>query len=298
MQRTPQGGPTSGSAAPGPAVRIELAHALPDLGVLEPLARRVFGRGDRPAGWFRRKLRREQVRAELSALAVRAEAGVEDPEGWLGYVLVGTPASLGDAARTSGTGVVPAARGRAIASRLLDAVARACHDAGYRRLQLLAEARLVPFYRRRGFDAGRPTVTALGFATGDVRGRDRDREVLGPALPWRPLEPGEHTRVAWLPEAWAGTEAHARRTCAWTDAGTQVTAWISREGQAWLVQRLVSRGPGTLATIAAGLLDRLPRAAPVLLPLLPADDPQTRALLDDRFVAAQRGSLLERSLDD
>lgn len=296
MPRTPQDGPGNGSAAPGPAVRIELAQALPDLRVLEPLARRVFGRGDRPAGWFGRKLRREQVRAELSALAVRAEAAVEDPEGWLGYVLVGTPASLGDAARTSGTGVVPAARGRAIASRLLDAVARACRDAGYRRLQLLAEARLVPFYRRRGFDAGRPTVTALGFATGDGPGRGRDG--FGPARPWRPLEPGEHTRVAWLPEAWAGTEAPARRSCAWNHAGTQVTAWISREGQAWLVQRLVSRGPATLATIAAGLLARLPRASPVLLPLLPADDPQTRALLDDRFVAAQRGSLLERLLDD
>jgi hypothetical protein len=133
-------------------------------------------------------------------------------------------------------------------------------------------------------------VTALAFARGTVYGP------LEPPPPWRVCRPGEHEPVAWLPEAWEGTELAARGGLAWDTAHGRVTAWLSREGVAWLVQRLVAPASEALPALADGILQRLPAGAPVLLPLLPAAAPATRELLAAGFVAAQQGTLLDRSL--
>jgi GNAT superfamily N-acetyltransferase len=273
-------------------IRIVTAAELGDPGRLEALARRVFGDGDRPAGWFDRKLRREQVDLRLSPVAVAAGAEARDPDAWLGYVLVGTPGSLGDAVRTAGTGVVPRARGRGLGGRLLaDAVER-CASAGRRRMQILAEAEVTPFYARHGFSLVTPTVTALGFARGTA-----EPPPLEPPGPWRALERGEHEPVAWLPEAWEGTELAARHGLSWSSAWGPARAWLSREGVAWLVQRLVAPERGdALPALADALLRRLPAGAPVLLPLLPAEAPVTRELLASGWAPAQRGALLDRPL--
>lgn len=259
---------------------------LADPTVLEDLARRIFGEGDRPAGWFPRKLRRERVDPTLSVLALRPGAEVSDRDAWLGYVLVGNPESLEDAARTSGTGVVPAARGRGLASALLDDAARRCRNAGLRRLELLARAELVPFYLERGFSRRRSTVTVVGFGDAD------EAEPLAPPRSWRPLRPDELEPIAWLPEAWEGTEATARGMCELDSA----TAWLSREGTAWLVQRLVLREQWSPVDAIEALRRRMPRGAPLLLPMLPPDAAWTQALLDRGFAVAQRAALLERSL--
>lgn len=257
---------------------------------LEGLARRVFGDGDRPAGWFARKLRREHVDPRLSPLAVAAGGDPHDPAAWLGYVLVGTPPSLGDAVRTAGTGVVPHARARGVGGRLLVAAMALARVAGYRRMQILAEAEAVPFYARHGFATVTPTVTALAFARGPVR------EPAAAPRSWPALGPGEREPVAWLPEAWEGTEPPARRGLAWQATHGRVTAWLSREGTAWLVQRLVAPAGEPTTALAESILARLPAGDPVLLPLLPADAPATHELLASGWVAAQHGALLERSL--
>jgi GNAT superfamily N-acetyltransferase len=273
-----------------PRARTITAAELGDPGRLEVLARRVFGDGDRPAGWFPRKLRRDQVDPRLSPVAVEEGADPHDPAAWLGYVLVGTPPSLRGAVRTAGTGVVPTARGRGLGGLLLAAAAELAARAGYRRMQILAEAEVASFYVRHGFSLAMPTVTALAFARGTVYGP------LDPPPPWRVCRPGEHEPVAWLPEAWEGTELAARRGLAWDTAHGRVTAWLSREGVAWLVQRLVAPASEALPALADGILQRLPAGAPVLLPLLPAAAPVTRELLAAGFVAAQQGTLLDRSL--
>jgi GNAT superfamily N-acetyltransferase len=272
-----------------------VAAELGDLGQLEGLARRVFGEGDRAAGWFHRKLRREHVDPRLSPVAVRADADASDPHAWLGYVLVGTPPSLGDAVRTAGTGVLPSVRGQGVGGQLLQAAARLAKGAGYRRMELLAEASVVPFYVRHGFVPVLATVTALAFGRGPVA-----VPAPAPPLPWRALGVGEHEAVAWLPEAWDGTELAARHGLSWTitrrGGGGPVTAWLSREGIAWLVQRLVAPLGVALPSLAAELLARLPAGAPVLLPFLPATATATVELLDAGWNASQRGMLLDRPL--
>lgn len=285
-----------GDAARGMAhaseVRIATAAELGDPERLESLARRVFGDGDRPAGWFHRKLRREQVDPQLSPVAVRTDVDPQDPAAWLGYVLVGTPPSLHPAVRTAGTGVVPHAHSRGLGGRLLAAAAELCARAGHRRMQILAEADATAFYLRHGFSLVTPTVTALAFARGPAPSTAAE-----PPAPWRALEPGEHEPVAWLPEAWEGTEPTARRGLAWSTPRGPAHAWLSREGTAWLVQRLVAPEPSDpLPALADAILQRLPAGAPVLLPLLPAEAPTTRELLTAGWAAAQRGALLDRSL--
>jgi len=276
---------------PTPQPRTITAAELGDPSRLEALVRRVFGDGDRSAGWFHRKLRREQVDPYLSPVAVDADADPHDPAAWLGYVLVGTPRSLGEAVRTAGTGVIPAARGRGLGGRLLAAAAELAASAGYRRMQILAEADVASFYARHGFALVMPTVTALAFARGTVYG------ALEPPPPWRERRPGEHEPVAWLPEAWDGTELAARHGLAWDTAHGRATAWLSREGVAWLVQRLVAPAPGQgLPALADAILQRLPAGAPVLLPQLPAAAPVTGELLATGWIAAQRGALLDRPL--
>ncbi len=293
------GTPTAGLGV-GP-VRIVWAGTLRHPDRLAGLAQRIFGEGDRPAGWFATKRRRERIDLSLSPVAIREGMDPDDPQGWLGYVLVGTPGSLAPAVRTAGTGVLPAAQGHGIGRRLLEAVAQRCRAAGHRRVQLLAEPALVPFYRRHGFARVHDTLTVVAFGRGPTDGPPP----WGSPTPWGPVPPGQHQPVAWLPEAWAGTTASARHTVHWRVRGDvaandqghdTITAWISREGVAWLVQRLLIPRGRPLPACAAALLDRLPTAAPVLLPMLRADAPATAALLDAGWAAAQPGALLERTL--
>jgi GNAT superfamily N-acetyltransferase len=274
---------------PTAAVTLVPASTLGDPARLEALARRVFGDGDRPAGWFERKLRREHVDPRLSPVAMTAGADPRDPAAWLGYVLVGTPPSLRPAARTAGTGVVPSARGHGLGGRLLAAAVELSTRAGHRRLEILAQAEVAPFYARHGFRPVMDTVTALAFARAAA-------PPPGPAAPWRALAPHEHAPVGWLPEAWEGTEIAARHGLAWQTAAGPATAWLSREGVAWLCQRLVAPSGVPLPALAAALLERLPAGAPVLLPLLPASAPSTRALWAAGWTAAQRGVRLDRPL--
>lgn len=271
--------------------RIVTAAELPEVEQLEGLARRVFGEGDRAPGWFRRKLVRECVDPRLSPVAVRAGAALDDPQGWLGYVLVGAPPSRGDAVRTAGTGVHPEARGRGLGGRLLHAAAQLATAAGFGRMELWAEAAVEPFYLRHGFGRVMATVTALGFARGAP-----PHPALLPPPPWRALDPGEHEVVAWLPEAWTGTERSSRHGLSWATTEGEATAWLSREGIAWLAQRVVAPRVATLPTLATALLERLPTPAPVLLPQLPESAPATRTLWSVGFGPVQRAVLLERRL--
>lgn len=261
---------------------------LGDPRTLEPLVRRVFGDGDRPRGWFARKLRRECVDPALSLVAHQRGT----PGARLGYVLVGRPPSRHPTARTAGTGVVPDARGRGIATALLTAAVRRSRDAGLVGLELHADRRAAAFYPRHGFVARHSTVTALRFGDGDgppPGARLDDR----PSTP----SPGQIRWVHWSIEAWGGTPAEHRFVVHIAGAAGAVTAWLSREGRAWLVQSMVAPANVPLSVAANAIAHRIPSGDPLLLAARPDDD-ATATLFDAGWTAAQRGVLFERRLHD
>ncbi|MEM6994916.1 MAG: GNAT family N-acetyltransferase [Myxococcota bacterium] len=257
---------------------------------LAQVAEAVFGTRDRPPGWFARKLRRECVDPSASPVAIAAGTDPTEPAGWLGYVLVGAPPSLGFSARTAGTAVVASARGRGIATALLDAAVRGAQALGRARLQLLADPELASFYRRCDFALVHDVVTLVRPSRGD-----RDRR-LAPGQPWDDLriaEAANATVQQWLPETWRGTEDRLRHTLDRDDLG----AHISREGRALVVHRLLARAGAVAPNQAArALLGLLPQGHPVVLPLLPEVSPITDALLADGWHPMQRAQLMSRSL--
>lgn len=268
--------------------RIVTLADIGDAAALTSLAESIFGKRDRPPGWFARKLRRECVSPACSMVAITPDGAPDDPAAWLGYVLVGMPRSLGFRARTAGTGVLPIARRLGIASALLDRAAAAVGQTGRVRLQLLADPTLEPLYRRLRFAFVQGVVTLIRPSQG------RDGAPLPPPRPWRAIEDGTPLRsvAAWMPEAWAGTEPALRHTVRTEDAA----AHISVEGRALVVHRLCGPTAAPTERIAGALLRALPAGHPVVLPLLPEVSPITSALTDAGWHPAQRGKLLSRTV--
>lgn len=194
----------------------ELGHDLP---ALEPLARQIFGAGDRPRGWFARKLVREGVEPGLCSLAFGTG---DDP---VGYLLVGTEPGQ-TTAHCAGLGVLPDWRGRGLGPALVArsvAAARHHHTA----LHALTEPLRRGFYEHLGFHplAARHTLQTTGLAT-------RDLELaLHPPAAW-PL-PG-HAVASWR----AGTWSRTPKALAATLQLERGAAHLSREGRAILVQRM------------------------------------------------------------
>ena len=273
-----------------PTPRIVPLTAIGRPASLVALAEAVFGVGDRRPGWFARKLLRECVDADLSHVAVTATGDPTDPQCWLGYVLVGTPPSLGSAARTAGTGVVEAARGRGIGTALLAAAATATRASGRTHLQLLSAPPRVGYYLRQHFTVVHRLVTLLRPSTGVV-----GAPLPGPQ-PWAPSRPASRVLVQWLPEAWAHSDS--RHTLVLPHA----TAHVSAEGRAWLVHRLVThsatdtRLEARVIATADALLRRLPQGHPVLLPLIEEVSRITAAWLAAGWHPIQRGTLLQLDL--
>ena len=281
-----------------PPVRIVPLDTLPQPGRLAIVAEAVFGAGDRPEGWFARKLRRECVDTSLSPVAIDPAVDADDVRGWLGYVLVGTPPSLGDAVRTAGTGVIEAARGRGIGGALLARASYLAAAAGYGELQLLSAPERVSFYERHGLCVAQERVTLVRPSSGP-----REQTLPGPGPwngPWNgpsngpsngaaPVEPA-HVLVQWLPEAWAHTESSRRHTIALPDG----FAHVSFEGRALLVHRCVAAGD-PVATMQS-LLAALPGGRAVMLPLTDRVSTITRALLEHGWHPIQAATLLRRRL--
>ena len=253
-------------------VRIVPLDTLPQPRRLATVAEAVFGAGQRPDGWFARKLRRECVDTSLSPVAIDPDRDPDDVLGWLGYVLVGTPPSLGHAVRTAGTGVLESARGAGIGGALLSRAAYLAAAAGYGELQLLSAPERVSFYVRHGLAVSEERVTLVRPSVGP-----RDAALPGP-LPWDGLGQarGSDVLVQWLPEAWAHTEAGVRHTVALPHG----FAHVSDEGRALLVHRCVASGDPP--AVLQSLLERLPGGRPVLLPLLPVSPADPPSPLSDR----------------
>lgn len=228
---------------PGAGSAVQLASALDlDLATLEPVARQIFGAGDRPPGWFTRKLAREGVDPALSSLAFGTGGEV------VGYLLVGDEqgphAPL--LAHCAGLGVLPTHRGRGLGPALV-----ACSVAALRRrhalaLHALAEPPRRSFYEQLGFHplAARHTLQTTGLGP-----RDPDLAAHPPA-PWQ--LPGRCV-AHWR----AGTWSRTPKLLAATLQLERGAVHLSREGQAILVQRMcvdAADDHDDAETIAATLL--------------------------------------------
>lgn len=267
---------------------------------LQPLAERVFGEKNRPVGWFRRKLVRERVDAELSMVAVEDDVTTDatDPSAWRGYVLVGTPPSLSGAARTAGAGVVPEAGGSGLGGRLLDAACGAAASAGFETVLTLASDETVAFYSARGFAHVRESATVLAFAHGSSEGvREAPKAWTPPGVA---LGSTHVEACAWLEEAWEGTESFLRHTLAIPlSDGLQAWLHVSREGTAFLSHRVLLPCARPLredvANVLADLLARAPAERPVLITGLDPAVEAARALLQSGWDVVQRGHIMART---
>lgn len=253
-------------------VRLVPANAVSDLRRLESLARAVFGDGQRPPGWFERKLHRECVSASHSWLLTTA-AQADDARGWVGYGLLGTPPSLAPIARTAGIGLLAPWRGRGEGRRLVDALRDAAAAAGSTGLRIPASPHSAPFYTRCGLQALDPTLTLLAFGTG--------HHDASPALAWDAPLPGP-VQSAWLREGWE--RAPHPFTVEVRDGHDRFD--VSMEGSAHVAMRWASSDGSPDAPQA--WLERVPRGAPALLHEVPAGAPFVQTLLERGWTVVQR----------
>lgn len=266
-----------------PRVEIVAADVLGDPAALEPLARRIFGDGDRRPGWFARKLDREGVDPRLSQVAT------VDGRPY-GYVLVGTPFEV--VARTAGVGLDPQWRGRGIGSRLLAAAARAAQQAGFERLRTLAHPDRVDFYARAGFVGCRTNHSLLNFSAGAP---EPNPTAMPPARGWDEIGDCTHEQAAWMQMAWERTPPAERTTL---DLDEGATVHLSREGDAHLVHRLTTRhsDDANAVRIVSALLKRLPSPRPVVLYGCNTVSSITSSLMRAGWVSVQTAVVMEKPL--
>ncbi len=242
-----------------PYTVLSVADAGRELATIAPLAVQIFGAGDRPPGWFQRKLVRENVDPELSSLAFGTGGEL------VGYLLVGD--EPGDdtsehTAHCAGLGVLPPDRHRGLGPALVARSVAAVHRRRAAALHALTEPPLRGFYEHLGFH---PVLARHTLHTTGLGPRDLELAAHPPAawaLPGRSI-------AGWRPGTWSRTpKLHAA-----TLTLARGAAHLSREGQAILVQRLcvdTSDDHDDHKTIAAThlALDSLRRSFAVTTPIL------------------------------
>lgn len=262
-------------------IEIVGGEAIEDLAELEGVAEAIFGAGRREPGWFARKLAREGVRPQLSALA-RDDAGRVR-----GYALLGRAPSLGATARGAGVGLIPALRGRGLGPRLLELARARARAAGCEALEFLATPAGLPWYERQGFQAVREELCLSAPALGDapVPARVGDDAPLGEAALW-----------SWVPEFWRRTPSDERGVLELDG----LRAWWSREGRARLIHRVElreasRRDPASLRAQLDALRRAFARNTPVLLYPCASGQGWVEALLTGPWAPAQRSFVVRRS---
>lgn len=241
---------------------------------LEPLARAIFGEGQRPPGWFAQKLRRECVLPARSILLTQSRDAT-DPDAWVGYGLLGRPPSLGAWARTAGIGLIPAWRGRGFGTALVEGLQDAARRDGAQGLLIPASPDAVPFYARCGLSQRSTTHTLWATGVGNEAAAQSPE-------PWDSPCPGP-MRSGWFAEAWERTSPAVRHTLRLRGGAERFD--VSMEGSAHLALRWTSIEGGTAGPSA--WLRAMSPGTPALLHDIAAAAPELPALLEGGWSVAQ-----------
>jgi GNAT superfamily N-acetyltransferase len=273
-------------------IEIVGAEGFEQLVALQGLNEQIFGIGQRTPGWFRRKLIREGVEARLSGIAI--DRASDQP---CGHVLVGTAASLGNSVRGSVVAVTTAVRGRGIGRALIDFADARAHACGFEQLEFLCEGERLDWYLRQGFVVVERQLSLCASGLGP-----RDEVQVGVAIDAPPL--GRDPLWTWLPEIWLRTPTPERAYIELDAPGGVVAKiWLTREGRAWLAQRLEldwsSTGdPGDPTEALVHVIGQLRRevatGTPLLLYPCTADTRTAEVLASAGFTPVQRSFLLGR----
>jgi ribosomal protein S18 acetylase RimI-like enzyme len=253
-------------------IEIREVESLEQLLALEGVVVRIFGAGRRAPGWFRRKLLREGIEPGLSGVAI--DRG--EPRG---CVLVGPGSEA--AARGSMICVEPALRGRGIGRELIDFARSRASARGFSQLEFSAEGDRVDWYLRQGFSIVEQQLAMCANGLGS-----RDEVLLG--VEDAPI--GREAVWSWLPQMWTRTPARER---GFLELGS-AKVWLSREGRAWLAQRLELADVEDLPHVVEQLRRSFATDTPLLLYPCPADTPITDALTSAGFAPVQRSFLVRR----
>jgi GNAT superfamily N-acetyltransferase len=257
-------------------VRTPTVHLLPVASIgaterLEPLARAVFGEGQRPRGWFDRKLARECVVPDRS-LVVSLSPDAKDAKTWIGYGLLGQPPSLGSTARTAGIGLKPSSRGQGIGQRLVRGLLEQARRGGADGVVIPASTGSRAFYERCGLLPREVTHTLLAFGRGTATPNVDES--------WDSATPGP-AQSGWFREAWEQTRT--RTTTRVRDGRDRFD--VSFEGTAHVAMRWTSADG--LPDGPRDWLRTVPTGAPALLHEVPADAPFLSGLLEDGWTVVQ-----------
>lgn len=221
----------------GAATVVDATRVGP-LARLEPLARAIFGDGDRASGWFQRKLFRECVDPGLSCVATTRPECPTDSRHWVGYVLTGrAPVPQDQVPRTCGIGVIADQRGHGVGARLVETVLARVRDAGYPALEVPSQAGPAKFFAKFGLLKRRKLADLLHFGLGTAQSRTEPS--ARPEL-WRELRSSEHSVSAWLAHAWNRTPYFSRRTVQLASEHGPTTLYLAKEGIAWGLHRLIT----------------------------------------------------------
>ncbi|MBV1858703.1 MAG: GNAT family N-acetyltransferase [Nannocystaceae bacterium] len=255
-------------------IRIVPVERVGDATRLEPLARAIFGEGQRPRGWFSQKLTRECVSPSRSILLTQSR-DASDPAAWVGYGLLGRPPSLGPLARTAGIGLIPTWRRRGLGLHLLEGLQDAARDDGAQGLLIPASPGTVPFYARCGLSRHHTAHTLWATGTGK-------ETVSGAPEPWESPCPGP-LRSGWFAETWERTASRRRQTLR-LRGGTERFD-VSIEGNAQLAVRWTSEAGG--ADGPSAWLLAVAHGTPALLHDIDACAPELPLLLERGWSVAQ-----------
>jgi hypothetical protein len=226
------------------------------------------------------------VEARLSAIAIDPDSNAT-----CGCVLVGSAASLGERVRGSTVAVAAAVRGRGIGRALIDFAdtrARAC---GFEQLEFLCERERLDWYLRQGFTLveGQLLLSTTGLGP---------RDAVQTKVAIEATAFGQDPLWTWLPESWTRTPRPERAYLQLDVPGGGIAKiWLTREGRAWLAQRLEidpTRSSIDLVSIVSQLRHAIARDTPVLLYPCTAESSTAEALVSAGLVALQRSFLVRR----